>query len=247
MQSYISKILARLMDARGITQADLSRKTGVGQPTISRILKPHGPKGIKNPTDLQVKPIADFFGISTDELRGHKPLGFELFDLAETGVLREGLAPFNRSAKESAPTNVEAGPEIKGHVPLISWVQAGSWCEVEDIYAVGDAEEWMPCPTTHGPRTYVLRVRGLSMFNPHERRSFRDGDLIFCDPDAQAGNGSMVVVKLDDSQEATFKQLVVEGAERFLKPLNPAWPEPIIKINGNAHICGVVIGKYEPF
>jgi len=143
--------------------------------------------------------------------------------------------------------NVEPGPELKGFVPLISWVQAGSWCEVEDIYAVGDAEEWMPCPTNHGPRTYVLRVRGLSMFNPHERRSFRDGDLIFCDPDRQPENGSMVIAKLDDSQEATFKQLVMEGADRFLKPLNPAWPEPIIKINGNAHICGVVIGKYEPF
>lgn len=142
--------------------------------------------------------------------------------------------------------SVEDGPEIKGFVPLISWVQAGSWCEVEDVYAVGDAEEWMPCPTTHGPRTYVLRVRGESMYSPHGKKSFRPGDLIFCDPDRQAENGSMVIVKLDDEQEATFKQLVIEGANKYLKPLNEGWPEPIIKINGNASICGVVIGKYEP-
>lgn len=144
-------------------------------------------------------------------------------------------------------SNVEPGPDIKGQVPLISWVQAGSWCEVEDLYAVGDAEEWMPCPTSHGPRTYALRVRGESMFNPHERRSFRDGDIIFVDPDKVAENGSPVIAKLDDSQEATFKQLVIEGEERYLKALNPNWPDRIIRINGGATICGVVIGKYEVF
>ena len=57
----------------------------------------------------------------------------------------------------------------------------------------------------------------------------------------------MVVVKLDDEQQATFKQLIIEGDQKFLKPLNPNWPEPIIKINGDATICGVVIGKYEVF
>lgn len=144
-------------------------------------------------------------------------------------------------------SNVEPGPDIKGRVPLISWVQAGSWCEVEDLYAVGDAEEWLPCPTSHGERTYALRVRGESMFNPHERRSFRDGDIIYVDPDKQAESGSAVIAKLDDSQEATFKQLVVEGEERYLKALNPNWPDQIIRINGSASICGVVIGKYEAF
>ncbi|PVZ19951.1 Phage repressor protein C, contains Cro/C1-type HTH and peptisase s24 domains [Pseudomonas sp. URIL14HWK12:I9] len=62
------------MADQGITQADLARKTGVGQPTISRILKPTGPKGIKQPADKQVRPIADFFGITTDQLRGYEPL-----------------------------------------------------------------------------------------------------------------------------------------------------------------------------
>lgn len=152
-----------------------------------------------------------------------------------------------RIAEAAHEPNVEPGPDIKGLVPLISWVQAGDWCEVEDHYAVGDAEDWLPCPTAHGPRTYVLRVRGESMFNPHARRSFRDGDLIYVDPDKLAENGSAVIAKMDDSQEATFKQLVIEGEDRFLKPLNPAWPEPIIKISGNASICGVVIGKYELF
>jgi transcriptional regulator with XRE-family HTH domain len=74
MHKTIDKILAELMAREGLNQARLSALTKVGQPTISRILKPNGPKGIKNPTDTQVRPIADHFQISTDQLRGYAPL-----------------------------------------------------------------------------------------------------------------------------------------------------------------------------
>jgi transcriptional regulator with XRE-family HTH domain len=74
MHKTIDKILAELMAREGLNQARLSSLTKVGQPTISRILKPNGPKGIKNPTDTQVRPIADYFQISTDQLRGYAPL-----------------------------------------------------------------------------------------------------------------------------------------------------------------------------
>ena len=66
------------------------------------------------------------------------------------------------------------------------------------------------------------------------------------DPDAAAEHGKNVVVRLDDEQEATFKNLVVEGSRRFLRPLNPDWPEKMIEVNGNATICGVVVGKWVP-
>ena len=62
------------MAAQNVTQVELSAKTGVGQSTISRILKPGGPKGIKEPTDKQVRPLADYFRISTDQLRGYAQL-----------------------------------------------------------------------------------------------------------------------------------------------------------------------------
>jgi len=141
--------------------------------------------------------------------------------------------------------NVEPGSPIRGEVPLISWVQAGAWAGIVDNFAPGDAEEWLPCPIKHGPHTFVLRVRGESMWNPHGRPSFQDGDLIFVDPDRSAVHGSMVVVRLDDEQEATFKQLVVEGDRRYLRAANPSWPDRIVQIDGNATICGVVIFKGE--
>ncbi|MCO8161044.1 helix-turn-helix domain-containing protein [Pseudomonas sp. 21LCFQ010] len=74
MHKTIDKILAALMQRDGINQLQLSQRSGVGQSTISRILKPGGTKGIKEPTDKQVRPLADFFGVSTDQLRGFAPL-----------------------------------------------------------------------------------------------------------------------------------------------------------------------------
>ncbi len=142
--------------------------------------------------------------------------------------------------------NVGDALRIKGVVPLISWVQAGCWSEVSDIYAVGDAEQWLPCPVTHGPRTFALRVRGLSMYNPTERHSFNDGDIIFVDPDRGALHRSLVVAKLVETQEATFKQLLIEDDQKFLMALNPSWPNRIFRIDGDAEICGVAIAKHEP-
>lgn len=140
-------------------------------------------------------------------------------------------------------SNVSEAP-IRGMVPLISWVQAGDWCNIEDPYSKGDAEEWIACPKKHGPRTYALRVRGLSMQDPGNKPSFDDGDIIFVDPDVAAIHKSLVIARLDDSAQATFKRLLIEGDERMLIALNPAWPQRIIRFTERASICGVIIGKY---
>ena len=42
----------------------------------------------------------------------------------------------------------------------------------------------------------------------------------------------------DDTNQATFKQLVIDGPRRYLKPLNPRYP--VIPIEREARICGVV-------
>ncbi|NLY16623.1 MAG: helix-turn-helix domain-containing protein [Gammaproteobacteria bacterium] len=142
--------------------------------------------------------------------------------------------------------NIEHGPSIKGRLPLISWVQAGEWTEIADVFDPSEAEDWLHCPVAHSPRAFVLRVRGESMLDPRGKRSFKDGDLIFVDPERPAGHGSLVIAKLTGGREATFKELVIEGDNHFLKALNPDWPERIFQINSNCHIAGVVIGKYEP-
>lgn len=130
---------------------------------------------------------------------------------------------------------------------MISWVQAGAWCEMQEPFEPEEVESWLPCIVSHSSATYALRVRGESMYNPHERRSFREGDIIYVDPGKDFENGSLVIVKLAGSRGYLQTALVIEGERYFLKPLNPSWPDPIIELPEDALICGVVISKVEIF
>ncbi|PWF25032.1 LexA family protein [Corticimicrobacter populi] len=152
--------------------------------------------------------------------------------------------PYISESDQNANSNVSAGPDLRGNVPLISSVQAGAWTEIAHTFRPSDAELWLPCPVKHGPRTFCLRVEGESMKNPGSKPSYDPGDIIFVDPDVCASPGSRVVVKLDDQDKATFKQYMEEDGRKLLKALNPDWKPRYIEINGNATICGVVIGKW---
>jgi len=145
-------------------------------------------------------------------------------------------------AEEGLPKrpNAEPGPDIRGLHPLISWVQAGAWSDIAGSFEPGNAEDLVPCPISCSSETFVLRVKGISM-----EPKFHEGDLIFVDPNVRAVNGSYVVVQLEDSNEATFKQFVVEDGRTYLRALNPDWPDRIIRIDQRAVISGVVVFKGE--
>lgn len=215
----LSERLQLAMREAGVSQAELARACSVKPPSVNGWLS--GKSKFLRGENL---------------LAAAKALG------VSQNWLATGKGPMHTRQGDE---NTEPGPDILGRVPLISWVQAGAWSEIIDNLSPGDAEEWLPCPVSHSPATFVLRVRGESMLNPHGRPSFQDGDLIFVDPERPAEHGSLVVVRLDDAKEATFKKLVIEGERRYLRALNPAWPEPMIHINGNATICGTVIFKGE--
>lgn len=159
-----------------------------------------------------------------------------------------GLKAWPQTGQQPAVlTNIEQVEidALRKDVPLISWVQAGDWCETINNIELGDAEDWLWCPVKHSGKTFALRVSGVSMFNPdpYAKHSFKDGDIIYVDPTRQPINNSFVVVRLENENKATFKQLIIEGNHRFLRAINPDWPEKIIEIKNNAVICGVVIYK----
>lgn len=62
----LRQMLQALITREGISPTYLSRVTGVSQPTISRILNGK----IVSASDSQVMPLATFFGVTTDQLRG---------------------------------------------------------------------------------------------------------------------------------------------------------------------------------
>ena len=144
------------------------------------------------------------------------------------------------------PSNVTVIEKQVRQVPLVSFVAAGAFENIREL----DVDTYIPCPQNCSDKTFALRVEGLSMYdpNPYALKSFRPGEIIFCDREVPAMNGSLVVVRLESESRATFKQINYdEWGNMFLSPLNPEWEEQVIEVNEPALIVGVVIGKHVSF
>jgi SOS-response transcriptional repressor LexA len=162
------------------------------------------------------------------------PKGENLYALAKILKCEPTWLLYGKNNPTTEISNVIAGPELQGMYPVISWVQAGDWSAIHEIHA-SDAMHY-PCPVKCSNKTFLLKVQGMSM-SP----AFNEGELIFVDPNVEPINGKYVIARLDDENEATFKQLIIEGGHKYLKAANPAWPTPIQAINGNCTLVGVVI------
>lgn len=216
----VQKNLAYLLAKHDLKPGAAATLLGVAsQPTIHRVIK-----GEREPSLELLLAVSRHFNVSTDDL------------------LRTDLA----SGEPVEAPSVSPGPTIKGLVPLLTSVQAGDWREIAGSFQHGDAIKWLPCPVKHGPRTFCLRVEGESMRNPGAKPSYEPGDILFVDPDVAAKPGDRVVVRLHSQEAATFKQYLEEDGRKILKALNPDWEPRYLAINGDATICGVVIGKWVP-
>ncbi|EOL9384860.1 LexA family protein [Escherichia coli] len=128
--------------------------------------------------------------------------------------------------------------EPKGKYPLISMIRAGSWCEACEPYDIKDIDEWYDSDVNLLGDGFWLKVEGDSMTSP-VGQSIPEGHMVLVDTGREPVNGSLVVAKLTDANEATFKKLVIDGGQKYLKGLNPSWP--MTPINGNCKIIGVVV------
>lgn len=188
------EILQEEMTRRGWNAYKLEDASGVPQPTINRILSgKHG-----DPRSGTIKKLAEALRMTEGQLRGLEP--------------RVG------KNESSGLQNVEPGPDIRGQVPLISWVQAGKAMEVVDLLHPGEGFEWISVTCPIKRHTYALKVNGDSM-----APKFPPGILIIVEPEMEADPGDFVIAKNGD-EEATFKQLVKDSGRWFLRPLNDRYP-----------------------
>lgn len=143
-------------------------------------------------------------------------------------------------------SNVNNSPPAEPKlVPVISWVQAGSWTSIDSVLSETHFEEWLPSNPKCGKNGYGLIVIGESMlpdFRPHDR--------IYVNPDFQISDlktGDLVIVACDGETEATFKKLIVESNGMYLEPLNPKWHVKIIELREGCKLVGKVVGLYRNF
>lgn len=122
--------------------------------------------------------------------------------------------------------------------PVISKVQAGCWAEAVEAYSIKDLDVWLESDASIHGEGFWLEVEGDSMTAPIGL-SIPEGTFVLFDTGRDPANGNLVIAKLSDSNEATFKKLIIDGGQKYLKGLNPQWP--LVPINGTCKIIGVAI------
>lgn len=134
--------------------------------------------------------------------------------------------------------NTSPGPTIN-KIPLLTNSQAGMYIEeIEELRRENKHYEEIQTTIEINEYTFALRVTGDSM-----EPEFPAGIVLIVEPDLKAVHEDYVIAK-GDAQETTFKQLVEDGGEWFLKPLNSRYP---IKPLGNHKIIGVVRGAEKRY
>lgn len=196
--------------------------------------------------------IADDLGITQGAvghyLNGRNALNVEVAS-GFARLLQVSISDFSPSiaakvAEQAASLNGESNVKYIGEYrpgkryPVLSSVQAGAWSEACEPYTLKDIDLWLDSDAHIQGEAFWLKVEGDSMTAP-VGLSIPEGTFVLFDTGREPSNGSLVIAKLSDSNEATFKKLIIDGGQRYLKGLNPAWP--LVPVNGNCRVIGVAI------
>ena len=216
----LGQIIKQRRNAAGLNQPQLGEAAGIDQGGISRI-----ENGRQAPSYETLVRIARALG-------------------TRPGIIQmeaDGLV--HRDEGEPTAYQLTQALGVK-HVPLISWVQAGNFEEAVDSYARGTGQQMIQTTARVGRLAYALAVKGNSMVNPRDdRRTFPEGSIIIVDPARPLENGALIIARLENEAETTFKQYVTDAGREMLVPLNPQFPT--IELSKPMIFCGVVVSKAE--
>ena len=213
----IGQRISKLMLDMDVSNAKLARMVGVSRPTIGNWID-----GKSAPTGENLTNLANALKVDPNWLMSGK----------------ESQVRLDNNVDISQKIPFEGFP-----VPVISWVAAGSFGPIATVLKDAEVDEYLPPIKECGRNGYGLIVTGISM-SP----KFEPEDRIYVNPDFQVidlKTGDLVIVSCAGDNEATFKQLIIEGTTKYLKPLNPKWDEQIIKLTEDCRLVGKVVGLYR--
>lgn len=211
-KSLISQVLKRLMFERELKTAELARLIGMPQPTLHRIVegtstRPHAPSLVA---------IANYFGLSLEQLRGEAPIPW--------------LAPMDLEI-------LQAGWQ---KIPLIDWLElpqvAADSAKTTGEENVGFKPIVLSEVKFQGP-AFALRMPDASM-DP----VFPINTTLIFDEGRAAKDRDYALVYLKKDDRYVFRQLIIDGHQTFIRPLSPDLREVTLHtLDKHDRVCGVLV------
>jgi SOS-response transcriptional repressor LexA len=189
----LSNILQKLISSQGITVAELARRINLPQPTIQRIAS-----GVyKQPRTSTLQPIADYFQITLNQLRGYEPI--EYLSRRENSV--KSIPILTMSQINNWPNILE---DTSHHVTCDKNFSKNSFAmympdySMEPAFTKGTLLLIDPSRTPHHKSTIVLKLRENS--DVLVRQLITDGKNRFIKPlSPELNHLALIAIKDTDS------------------------------------------------
>lgn len=209
----LGKKIVALRKERGWNQRELAKRAGFdNQSRLSNY-----ERDFRKPDIEDLGKIAKALGVSVDFfLRGNKsPSQAEI------------------PAHTLSVRNVEPAPAMRRTIPVVRWEDAEGWRARSPEARASAALALEETDNEMSQHAFALKVRGDSM-----EPVFPDGSIVIADPERAANHNDYVIAKIGNTAPM-LKQLVIDGPQRYLKPLNPRYP--LVTVEGDLQIIATVI------
>ncbi|MGU3412861.1 LexA family protein [Enterobacteriaceae bacterium C34A] len=153
-------------------------------------------------------------------------------------ALSQELADMGVVSVNDPRTPYDVTPRSGKRHPVINSAQAAAWSDLQELHIGQGAECWQSSDAEIMGEAFWLKMEGDSMTSP-AGLSVPHGCLVLFDTGRERVNNSLVLARLPDACEITFKKLIVDGGRMYLAGLNPQWP--MVAIDDRTHFIGVAL------
>lgn len=116
-------------------------------------------------------------------------------------------------------------------IPLLSWQQATVWPEQ---FTPTEIQSYISTEANITTNAFAVNVEDNTM---HPR--YPQGTVLIMEPTLQAQDKDFALVHVDGEDKAQFKQVLFDGTDLYLKPLNADFE--VKKVENNYKILGVMV------
>ena len=210
MTDNLAKNLKKLLTIHGVAPSQVAEKCGVGKPILSRILSGE----TYNPQVETLKPIAEFFKVTIDQLIGMAPLPNEYTH----GI----VVPIERLL-----------------IPLIGWENVSYWQEIKDNFKPNST---IAVDSDISPNSFALIIKN-NIFEPRIANGTtivvdpmaepKNRDYVIIE--------ELGKTKSDTYSGLTIKQFIIDEGKKFLKNVGGSFDMIPLK---RQKIFGVIIEAF---
>lgn len=208
-QTQLMDVLNRLMDKTHTNISQLGKSTGLANTTIKRMCT----EPDCNPTLISITKIADFFGITPNQLIGTEPLPEDNIGYYPNFEKWTKIPIIDLSLAIDWPNNIEEIKELPNPKYVLTDIEIN-----EKVFAIIATDE------TLEPK-------------------FSEGTILIFDPTRTPKNKDYVIVLNEEKELPQFRQLLVDGSDMYVKTINPEFSDgSLAKLNKNkSRILGILI------